>query len=130
GLDRALPGGHVHAQQPAGVAARQLGGGARAWLGRGQGRAHDTITMWGSSGEREARPSTVSGSSRAVVLAAMNAGLTSKGFARRWSFQPERSAPDWTRPLSMPTSLVVHTSAERPQIIAPVRRGPRKSSLR
>ena len=72
----------------------------------------------------------VSGSSREVVWSAMNAGLTSNGFALRCAFQVERSTPEETRPFSIPTSLVVHTASAGPQITAPVRRPPWKSSLR
>jgi hypothetical protein len=36
----------------------------------------------------------VSGSSRAVVCVAMNAGFTSNGFPFRWAFQAERSTPE------------------------------------
>src|SRR5262249_59190517 len=55
---------------------------------------------------------------------------TSNGF--RWSraFQGPRATPDWTRPFSIPTSLVVQTSAAGPRIIAPVSPSPWERSLR
>src|SRR5262249_13529663 len=123
GLGPYLPRGEVHAKQFPGIAPR-----GRRWCGRllrGAfdccGWAHFTITDWGSSGECEGRPRTVSGRRRDTVRVARNAGLTSEGFARRCAFQAERSAPAYTRPLSMPTSLVVQMSAAGPQMIPPVR---------
>src|SRR5262249_29590877 len=126
-----LAGREVHAEELAGVAAGQW---SRRRLGLvalgGRGRAHRVATDWGSEGDWDGRPSTVLGSSAAVVRVAMKAGLTSKGWAARCRFQAERSTPLCTSPLRMPTSLVVQMSPEGPQIMAPVSRPPRKRSFR
>ena len=93
GLGPGLAGGEVHAEQLAGIRIdgrrRGLGGGAC----RGRGRAH-RATVWGSWGDCDGRPRMVWGSSREVVWSAMNAGLTSNGFACRCAFQVERSTPE------------------------------------
>src|SRR4030095_7509320 len=89
-----LPRGEVHAEEFPGVA-RERGLGGRRLRGAFCCRrwAHLTITDWGSSGECEGRPRTVSGKRRDTVRVARNTGLISKGFARRYAFQAERSAP-------------------------------------
>src|SRR4030095_6898335 len=121
----------VHAQELAGVAAGQRRDGRlRSGALGGRGRAHRVATDWGSEGEWEGRPSTVLGSSAAVVRWAMKAGLTSKGSAARCRFHAERSTPVCTSPFRMPTSFVVQMSLEGPQIMAPVSRPPRKRSFR
>src|SRR2546426_6538761 len=121
----------IHAQEVAGVAAGARGRcGLRRGLRRcGRGRWSHTATGV-SPGAFDGRPSTVSGSSVLVVFAAMNAGLTSNGFFLRYAFQRPRLTPDCTRPLSIPTSLTVQMSLDRPRMIAPVSRSPRQSSLR
>src|SRR5207249_327222 len=83
-----------------------------------------------SPGAFDGRPRTVSGSNVPVVREAMNAGLMSNGFFSRYGFHGPSETPDCTRPFSIPTSLVVQMSLEGPRMIAPVRRSPRKSSLR
>src|SRR5262249_45047001 len=95
GLRPHLPRGKVHAEQLPGIAA----GTRRLWrclLRRTvdrRCRAHLTITDWGSSGECDGRPRTMSGNNRDTVFVPRNAGLMSKGFAERCAFQDERPAP-------------------------------------
>src|SRR5262249_10325905 len=119
----------VHAQELAGVGARKHGLGLRL-LGRSSDRDGCHTATGVVPGAFEGRPSTVSGSNAPVVLAAMNAGLMSKGFRRRWSLKRTSDTPLWTRPLSIPTSFVVQMSLDGPRMIAPVNRSPVNSSLR
>src|SRR5262249_57093021 len=116
-----LSRGEVHAQELSGVAGHGGGSGGGLALGSrgGRGRAHWTITDWGSWGEWDVRPRIVRGRSLPVVCVARNAGLTSKGLRFRCAFHAERSAPEYTRPLSIPTSFVVQMSSAGPPIIAP-----------
>src|SRR5262245_50390860 len=121
----------IDAQQIAGKAA-----GARGRLGlplgtlrRGRGCGTHTATGV-SPGAFDGRPRMVSGSKALVVLVAMKAGLMSNGFALRCAFQRPSPTPDWTSPLSMPTSLVVQMSLDGPRMIAPTSRSPRQRSLR
>src|SRR5216117_2058453 len=119
----------VHTQDLAGVAAGQRGLGLADLLGSAQGhRAHTATGV--SPGAFDGRPSTVSGRSAPVVPDAMYAVFTSNGCAFRWSLNRPSDTPVCTRPFSMPTSFVVHTSPERPMMMAPVRRSPVKRYLR
>src|SRR4029453_14346311 len=108
----------VDAQQVAGEAARARG---RRGLGlRSLGRGHGcwTHTATGvSPGAFDGRPRMVSGSSALVVLVAMKAGLMSNGFFFKCAFQRPSPTPDWTSPLSMPTSLVVQLSLDGPRML-------------
>src|SRR5437660_399444 len=124
-----LPLREIDAQDLSGIAAGQRGLRLADLLGSAQG--HWTHTATGvSPGAFDGRPSTVSGSNAPVVPDAMYAVFTSNGCALRWSLNRPRRTPVCTSPLSIPTSLVVHTSPERPMMMAPVRRSPVKSSLR
>src|SRR5262249_1113683 len=64
GLGPDLPGREIHAEKLSRVATRRarLGGSLLRSALRGCCRTHLTTTDWGSSGECEGRPSTVSGS--------------------------------------------------------------------
>src|SRR6185436_8104014 len=121
----------IDAQQVAGEAAWTRG---RLGLRLGTlrcGRGCGTHTATGvSPGALDGRPRMVSGSKALVVLVAMKAGLMSNGFALRCAFQRPSPTPDWTNPLSMPTSLVVQISLEGPRMMAPTSRSPRQRSLR
>src|SRR5262249_44131162 len=121
----------IDAQQVAGEAARARGRRGLRLGTLGCGRGCGTHTATGvSPGAFDGRPRMVSGSKALVVLVAMKAGLMSNAFALRCAFQRPSPTPDWTRPLSMPTSLVVQMSLEGPRMIAPMSRSPRQRSLR
>src|SRR5205814_7819974 len=128
-LAPALALGEVDTEDLAGEPAGQRRLRLRGLLGGA--RHHWSHTATGESpGASDGRPRTVSGSSVRVVLDAMNAVLTSNGFFRRCSLKRPSGVPVCTRPLSMPTSLVVQMSFERPMMMAPVIRSPVNSSLR
>src|SRR5262249_28499402 len=76
GLGPYLSGGEVHAKEFPGIAARERRCCGRLLRGAFDcgGWAHFTITDWGSSGECEGRPRTVSGRRRDTVRVARNAG--------------------------------------------------------
>src|SRR6185436_18443657 len=128
-LAPALALGEIDAEDLAGESAGHRGLRVRGLLR--SARHHWSHTATGESpGAIDGRPRTVSGSRVRVVLEAMNAILTSNGFRLRCSLKRPSGVPACTRPFSMPTSLVVQMSFERPMMMAPVSRSPVNSSLR
>src|SRR5262245_60803012 len=128
-LGPCLPLREIHSQDLSGVPAGRRG--LRFTDLSGSAERHRTHTATGvSPGAFDGRPSTVSGSSAPATPDAMYAVFTSNGCNLRWSLKRPNRTPVCTNPLSIPTSFVVHTSPERPMMMAPVSRSPVNSSLR